>query len=91
MNEGSVPCISNAVDMLRETECQQALDASIIIFDNCMVENLKGKMPVESDVIEGIQKMAHDAAVKHYHSAALFDEKGTFLEKLSVSYTLFSA
>lgn len=90
MNEGAVPCISNAVDLLKSSECQRALESAIIVFEQCMTEQLNGKLPVDHKTLEAVQKMAHDAALKQYHSGALFDDEGTYLKKLSVSLYLIN-
>ena len=88
INDGAVPCISNAVDLLKHNECQRALEAAVAVFEHMMNEYLKGRIPVEHKIIAEIQGAAHQAALDEYKKGALFDEGQEYTKKLAVSCTL---
>lgn len=44
MNEDGIPCIANAVELLKNNECQKALDGALSAFVQIMDNNLKGNV-----------------------------------------------
>lgn len=85
MNSGSVPCISTAVEMLKHTECQRAVEEAASLFDQYMTQDLNGRLPVTQDELTHVQKAASGRALDHYQKKALFDKDGTYVQKLTVS------
>ena len=88
MNEGGVPCISTAVELLKNNECQRALESALAVFEQKMKEQLESRVPVENDIIEEIQIAAHQAAMDTYKRGALFDKEGKYITKLMVNCTM---
>ena len=79
-----MPCISNAVDMLMQTECQHALETALAEFDSYMSAHLKGKWPVEDETLTEVQEAAHKVAKDHFNKNALYDECQEYPKKLVV-------
>ena len=84
MNGGAVPCISNAVKLLKHSECQRALEGALSVFEHVMNEHLEGRFPVEHRIMTQIQEAAHKAALDHYKEHALFDDGQEYLKRLVV-------
>lgn len=42
INNGGIPCISSAMDLLKSHECQRALDEALSIYTDVMDNKLKG-------------------------------------------------
>ena len=89
MNNKEVPCITNAVKQLQQSQCQIALEEAVGIFDDHMTMLLKDVMPVSLDELATANKAAQTPAIEHFKRKALFDKGGQFFRKLSVSIPLF--
>lgn len=87
INESSTPCISSAVERLREIEGTRALDKSISLFVNTMDVWLDtdNPTPVNNDQLENYCEQASSLAVSELQNMSFFDKDRLYENKLLVS------
>ena len=85
INNGAIPCIASAVELLKNNECRRAMEEAASMFDATMSEELQGRLPVQVEELTRVQKVAHARALEVYRKGALFDSAQTYVSKLSVS------
>lgn len=82
-NNGAIPCISNALDLLKYKECRRALEEAIKLYDSTLSECLNGLLPVSQEEMSSTLKSAHTIALDHYCKQAIFDKEGEYVNKLT--------
>lgn len=82
LNDGAVPCIGSAVDLMRETECQRAIDLAVKVYKEDIENDIVPKLPMTSSDLSTQCKAIYQKAIDVYIKESLFDEKGEHQKKL---------
>lgn len=89
MNSGRVPNIESSVEMLKNNECQQALEESIRHYTSQVQAHVVPRLPIMVDEVSQWHKQISDGALTVYKQRALFDDDGVYVNKFMVRVFVF--